>query len=69
VDIQGSIITIDALGTQKQIARQIVEQEADYVLALKKNHKQLHQAVVSHIAEVDAHSSLASAQREAAARW
>ncbi|MDE0867366.1 MAG: ISAs1 family transposase [Rubripirellula sp.] len=51
VDIKGSIITIDALGTQKQIARQIVEQEADYVLALKKNHKQLHQAVVSHIAE------------------
>src|SRR5665213_1592806 len=49
VDIKGAIITIDAMGTQKAIAKQIVEQEADYVLALKGNQETLHQAVIEHI--------------------
>jgi predicted transposase YbfD/YdcC len=51
VDIKGAIITIDAMGTQKAIARQIVEGEADYVLALKGNQESLHQAVIDHIIE------------------
>ena len=37
VDIKGAIITIDAMGTQKAIAEQIIDGEADYVLALKGN--------------------------------
>jgi hypothetical protein len=37
VDISGAIITIDAMGTQKAIAAEIVNQGADYVLALKGN--------------------------------
>jgi predicted transposase YbfD/YdcC len=49
VDIKGAIITIDAMGTQKAIAEQIIEGEADYVLALKGNQETLHQAVVGHI--------------------
>src|SRR5665213_3696651 len=49
VDIKGAIITIDAMGTQKAIAEEIVEQEADYVLALKGNQETLHQAVIEHI--------------------
>src|SRR3954464_14462087 len=49
VDIRGAIITIDAMGAQKAIAAQIVEGEADYVLALKGNQETLHQAVVDHI--------------------
>jgi len=49
VDIRGAIITIDAMGTQKAIAAQIIEGEADYVLALKGNQETLHQAVVDHI--------------------
>lgn len=36
--LAGCIVTIDAMGCQKQIAKQIVEQNADYVLALKANH-------------------------------
>lgn len=44
--IKGAIITIDAMGTQKEIAKQIVEQEADYVLALKDNQKELAATVV-----------------------
>ena len=51
VDIKGAIITIDAMGTQKAIAAQIVEGEADYVLALKGNQETLHQAVIDHIDE------------------
>jgi predicted transposase YbfD/YdcC len=49
VDIKGAIITIDAMGAQKPIAAQIIEGEADYVLALKGNHETLHQAVIDHI--------------------
>lgn len=46
LDISGCIVTIDALGCQKEIAQQIVEQEADYVLALKENQGGLYAAVV-----------------------
>src|ERR1700729_2128889 len=53
VDIKGAIITIDAMGTQKAIAAQIVEQGADYVLALKGNQETLHDAVRSYL---DRHS-------------
>jgi predicted transposase YbfD/YdcC len=49
VNIQGAIITIDAMGAQKAIASQIIEGESDYVLALKGNHETLHQAVIEHI--------------------
>ena len=39
--IKGCIISIDAMGTQKAIARKIVEKEADYILSLKDNQKTL----------------------------
>jgi predicted transposase YbfD/YdcC len=45
LDVKGCIVTIDAMGCQKAIAQQIVEQEADYVLALKQNHGTLYEAV------------------------
>jgi predicted transposase YbfD/YdcC len=51
VDIQGAIITIDAMGTQKAIAKRIIDRKADYVLALKGNQETLHQAVVDYIDE------------------
>jgi predicted transposase YbfD/YdcC len=49
VDIKGTIITIDAMGTQKAIAEQIIDSGADYVLALKGNQETLHQAVIDHV--------------------
>lgn len=52
VNIAGAIITIDAMGTQKAIAAQIIEQGADYVLALKGNQGKLHEAVIQHIDEL-----------------
>ena len=51
VDIKGSIITIDAMGTQKAIASEIIAGGADYVLALKGNQETLHQAVIAYIDE------------------
>ena len=41
LDITGCIITLDAMGTQTEIARQIVDKKADYVLSLKANHPTL----------------------------
>jgi predicted transposase YbfD/YdcC len=40
--LKGAIVTIDAMGTQKEIARRIVDKGADYVLALKGNQTSLH---------------------------
>jgi predicted transposase YbfD/YdcC len=51
VDIKGTIITIDAMGTQKAIAAQIVDGKADYVLALKGNQETLHQQVIDYVEE------------------
>ena len=38
LDIENSIITLDAMGCQQEIAKQIIKQKADYILALKGNH-------------------------------
>jgi predicted transposase YbfD/YdcC len=50
----GAIVTIDALGTQKPIARTIIDQGADYVLALKENQGQLYDDVAATFAEAEA---------------
>jgi len=39
LDLQGGIVTIDARGCQKDIARTISQQHADDVVALQENHK------------------------------
>lgn len=45
LELSGCIVTIDAMGCQKEIAAQIVAQEADYVLALKGNQSGLFEDV------------------------
>jgi predicted transposase YbfD/YdcC len=47
LNIAGSIITMDAMGTQKGIANLIRIKQANYVLALKKNHKKFYKKVES----------------------
>jgi predicted transposase YbfD/YdcC len=47
LDIKGSIVTIDAMGTQTKIAEKIVENGGDYILALKGNQKGLREEVES----------------------
>ncbi len=39
--IEGTIITIDAMGTQSDIVEKIIKNKADYILAVKENQKQL----------------------------
>jgi predicted transposase YbfD/YdcC len=45
LEIQGCIVTIDAMGCQKNIAKTIIDKGADYVLALKDNQATLHDNV------------------------
>ena len=45
IDVEDTIITIDAAGCQKNIAKQIIESQGDYVLALKLNHPTLYKQV------------------------
>jgi len=45
LDLNGALVTIDAMGTQTQIAQQIIAQQGDYVLALKGNQGNLHEDV------------------------
>lgn len=54
LDLQGSVVTIDAMGTQKAIAQQIVQQGGDYVLALKGNQGNLFEDVQQLFAQAQA---------------
>ena len=45
LDIKGSLITIDAMGCQKDIAEKIVENKGDYVFSLKGNQGNLHEDI------------------------
>ncbi len=51
--LEGATVTIDAMGCQTAIAEQIVEQRADYVLALKGNHEKLYDRVKRTFADAD----------------
>ena len=45
LELSGCIVTLDAMGCQKKIAKEIVESDADYVLALKGNQETVHEEV------------------------
>ncbi|MBE7498983.1 MAG: ISAs1 family transposase [Verrucomicrobiales bacterium] len=60
LELAGYIVTIDAMGCQKKIAKEIIEADADYVLALKGNHETVN-------AEVKSFLDDAIVQQEAAA--
>jgi predicted transposase YbfD/YdcC len=49
--IEGAIVTIDAMGCQREIAQKVVEKKADYVLALKGNQGSLREDVELFVAE------------------
>jgi predicted transposase YbfD/YdcC len=49
--IEGAIVTIDAIGTQKAIAKKIIDKGADYLLALKENQGSLHADVADFFAD------------------
>lgn len=45
LEVQGCVVTLDAMGCQKTIAAKIIEKKADYVLMLKENHKNFYKEV------------------------
>src|SRR5690606_21509802 len=45
LELKGALVTIDAMGCQREIARRIIDAEADYVLAVKDNQPKLHEAI------------------------
>jgi len=47
LELAGCIVTVDAMGCQKNIAKEIIEADADYVLALKGNQETVHAEVKS----------------------
>ncbi len=47
IDVTGAIITMDAMGTQTEIIKQIVQKKANYVVCLKSNHPTLYNQVKS----------------------
>jgi predicted transposase YbfD/YdcC len=49
IDIDGAIITIDAMGTQTAIAAQVIDGGGDYLLALKGNQEKLHEAAIEFV--------------------
>jgi predicted transposase YbfD/YdcC len=57
LDIAGCIVTMDAMGCQKAIARQIIEQHGDYVLALKANQETLYTDVHALLDHLIAHTA------------
>ena len=51
IDVQGAVVTIDAMGCQKEIAKKIKAGGGDYVLAVKDNQPKLHRAIEEFFAE------------------
>ena len=47
LELEGCIVTIDAMGCQKEIVKQIVQKQADYVIAVKLNQKTLYEDIES----------------------
>jgi predicted transposase YbfD/YdcC len=46
--LEGTLVTLDAMGCQKAIAQRILDRRADYLLGLKANHGHAYAAVQSH---------------------
>jgi predicted transposase YbfD/YdcC len=64
LDLTGSIVTIDAMGCQKEIAAAIRDQGADYVLAVKDNQPTLHNDLIeAFIAHADQDYAAADLRR------
>ena len=51
IELSGCLVTIDAMGCQTEIARVIVEQQADYVLAVKGNQPTLYEGIREHFSD------------------
>ena len=61
-ELSGCIVTLDAMGCQKKIVKEIMEADADYVIALKGNQETVHEEVKSYLDETPQGGGGCSAQ-------
>lgn len=52
LELSGCVITCDAMGCQKNIAKEIIEADADYLLALKANHQIAHEEISRYLEDL-----------------
>ena len=52
LEINGCIVTIDAMGTQKDIAEKVISKDADYILSLKENQKTMYRDVKLYLDDI-----------------
>jgi len=55
LDLEGRIVTIDAMGAQREICQQILDQSGDYVISLKGNQGTLHEDAKLYLEDSDNH--------------
>jgi predicted transposase YbfD/YdcC len=60
LSLQGCLVTTDAMGCQREIARRVVEKGGDYLLAVKDNQPKLHAAVLEAFEQAEAAGTLAT---------
>jgi predicted transposase YbfD/YdcC len=68
LELAGCIVTVDAMGCQKAIAQEIIEADADYVLALKGNQETVHAEVQSYLDDAIAQEAAAPIRKSKAPR-
>ena len=56
VELKGAVVTIDAIGCQKNIAQTILDRGGDYVLCVKDNQPTLHKAIRTELDEMILHN-------------
>lgn len=53
LEIQGCLVSIDAMGCQRKIAENIIDKQADYLLAVKENQPTLHRSIMDYFVEAN----------------
>jgi hypothetical protein len=69
LELSGCIITCDAMGCQKNIAKEIIEADADYVLALKGNHETAHGEISAYMLDLVMEKETPRTPRIRASTW
>jgi predicted transposase YbfD/YdcC len=62
LELKGAIVTIDAMGCQKEIAAQIIDRGGNYVLAVKDHQPKLSAAIGEHFLKIHEHGDYSSAK-------
>ena len=53
LDLEGCIITIDAIACQHEIASTVIDAKADYLISVKKNQKKLYETIEGWFSDID----------------